>query len=842
MNLKKYIKNSGIIIMCTSSIGLFAGNMLDNPALNKVRKQKVVEHAALSLVKDSKAEAVVVIPVLRKSSNPEENKALKQINLITRQAALELIKYVKAVTGAELPLQTADKALPPGKKIILVGESSLTKARGISAENLPLEGFRIQTFPEGIAIVGRMPDKRENYNLGGGYYVLKASAAQSVRFGVYDFLERFCGVRWYYPGELGTYIPPHKKDLLIPACHYTDWPEFSKRSGAHWLVYNPSKTINNHIGAKKYSPFFRAGDSSYVEFGCHSPNNFGVHLEKNPECLELSSSGKRDERFPCYGNPKTVDLMIDDMARFYKTGEGESYKSHRSGNLWCAPTVNRVVVSPPDKPVACNCEYCKKLWRNDLNYYGQASGVMTEFTRNFAEKIAKKWPNVKVLFLPYMNYLTCPKDTKLPSNVVPFVCLTYGTANQKEPSVEKYSTRAVSDWAKAVNNKVIIWEYLCWPAENTFMPFQYADIIKKFYLKNRGKILGTFVDGHVSQGGRRAPTDMTPGGEWAYSHPTTYCWYRLMWNPEFDNKAALDEYCTLMYGPAATEMKKILGLLTSRWEKTKWKDEIKDHNIKSSQIHDETMPKAEVKKLADLLKKAEQLAGENNTFRKRLDFFGTAIKKFIEASKQYHSNNRPEMQIKRVGDNPVIDGKLNDRYWNQATKYYLQDAYSTRKSKSPPVTMLRAVWTKDGVSFGILNFESFEIVAKYTKHDDRIYEDDSIELFLQSGSKPTYFHVVANSLGAYYDEFGNDNSFNFKGIKVASVVNKKLHFWSCEIFIPFKELGITPETNIELSGNIARNRIFRYRKSIEKKFYRWHTTYRASHNDSAAFGKMKFVE
>ena len=392
--MKKNIKSSVMMLTGIASIGLAAGKMHDNPALNKVRHEKVAIHAPLTLVKDSKAQAVVVIPVLKKSNIPEENKALKQINRITRLAALELIKYVETVTGAKLPLQTADKTLPPDKKLFLIGESKLTIARGISAKDLPLEGFKIQSFENGIAIVGRMPDKRENYNLGGGYYVLKASAAQGIRFGVYDFLERFCGVRWYYPGDLGTYIPK-KKDLTVPACNYTDYPEFLKRSGAHWMLYNQSKTMSNYEGGQKYSPYFRAGDSSYVEFGCHSPNNFGVHREKNPECLELSSSGKRDERFPCYGNPKTVELMFRDLVEFYETGKGESYKSIRSGKFWCAPTANRVVVSPPDKPVACNCKYCKKLWRNDLNYYGQASGVMTEFTRRFAEKAAKKMAECK---------------------------------------------------------------------------------------------------------------------------------------------------------------------------------------------------------------------------------------------------------------------------------------------------------------------------------------------------------------------------------------------------------------------------------------------------------------
>jgi Domain of unknown function (DUF4838)/Carbohydrate family 9 binding domain-like len=831
-----------IAVCCGGTTMLQGGNPLDNPALNKIRKHNVAVHAPLLLVEKGRVESVVVIPAPpAKTKNAAEYKALVKIQKLTKKAAKEFIKYVKAVTGAQLPLQTDAKALPPGKNLILIGESSLTKARGINAKDLPLEGFRIQTFSNGVAIVGRMPDERENYNLRGGYYVPKESAAQSVLFGVYDFLERFCGVRWYYPGKLGNFIPA-KKDLSLPACNYTDWPEFSKRTGAHWMFFNPSKTTSNYAGAQKNGPLFRMGDSSYVDFGCHSPDGFGVHREKNPECFELSSSGHRDSHFPCYGNPKTVDLMFNDLLRFYEKGDVEPFRARRSGKPWCVPTAGRILVSPPDKAIACNCDYCKKLWRNDLGYNRQASDILVQFTQKLAEKVEKKWPEKKVLLLPYLNYLTCPANAKFPKNVIAFICLTYGTANQKEAYVEKYNSRTIADWVKATSNKVIIWEYLCWPAENTFLPFQYPNLIKEFYLKNRGKILGATIDGHVSQGVRRASTDMTPGGEWAYSHPTIYCWYRLMWNPEFDVQAALDEYCNLMYGPAAPEMKKILTLLTSRWEKTKWKELIQDHNIKSSQVHDETMPKTEVKKLAELLKKAEQLAGKNNIFRKRLDFFGTAIKKFIEASKQYHSNNKPEMQIKRVGDNPVIDGDLNDRCWRQSEKYYLKSAYSTRKSKHPPVTKCRAVWTKDGVTFGIVNYESFEIVAKCTKHDGRVYSDDSIELFLQCGRNPTYFHIIVNSLGAYYDEFGNDNSFNFKGIKVASIVNKKLHYWSCEIFIPFNEMGITPKPNIEFTGNIARNRRYRYRNNVKKKFYRWHTTYRASHNDTAAFGKMKLVE
>jgi len=815
------------------------GDKLDNPTLNKVTRLQAPVHEALTLVKNGKSEAVVII----QAPLGKNDKYQAKIYEINRKAAAELVKYIKAVTGAELTIQTSGTQIEKGKKIILIGESPLTFERGISTKDLPLEGFVVQTFPDGLAIAGRMPGKDENFNLGGGIYNIGESAAQGTLFGVYDFLERFCGIRWYYPGELGTVIPP-SEDLIIPACKYSDWPEFAKRSGAHWMAVGMHDDVkSNAAGLKTFSSYFRAGDSSYIEFGCHSPADFGIHIDAAPGCFELSKTGKRDKDFPCYGNPKTIDLMFDDLVQFYENGNQNPYISPRSKRPWCEPTSGRIVVSPPDKPVACNCEYCSKLWRDDLGSNGQATEILAKFTGMFAEKIKAKWQGKKVLFLPYLNYLTCPENMKLPENVVPFICLTYGTANHKEPHVMEYSTRAINDWSKAVgNNKVIIWEYLCWPAENTFLPFQYPHIIKDFYLKNRGKLIGSFVDGHLSQGLKRSSTDMTPGGEWAYSHPTMYCWYRLMWNADYDVDAALDEYCTLMYGPSAPVMKKIMDILTVRWEKIEWKEKIKDHNVKSSQINAETMPEKQAKELEELLDKAEKLAAGNILVQKRIDFFGTALRKFLDESTRFYSNNIPEMLIKKVGENPIIDGKLNDRSWGRSEKYYLKNALEMQKLSEQPAGYVKAVWTDEGITFGFVNYEEFKSVADFKERDDRIYDDESIELFLQCRNDQPYFQVIVNCLGACYDSVGNDKSFNFDKIQVASYMDNKNKYWSCEIFLPFRELGITPVSNFEFSGNIARNRKCYYGNEILKRTYRWNTNYRANHNDTSAFGKMKLVE
>jgi hypothetical protein len=823
--------NSKMAVFAMSFIlsgSIYASTALENTALNRIQNEKAPEHAPLSLVKDGVAQAVVVIP---ESSGPKAE--------IYRRSADELIRYIEKATGAKLEIFEENKPLPVGKKLILIGESPLTIKYGISSTDLPLEGFRIKTFPEGLAIVGRMPEN----NLGGGLYAPKYSASWGVLFGVYDFLERFCGVRWYYPDDLGIYIP-RIATLSIPPFEYSNWPNFSKRSGAHWSFFRKENPMNEETGLKEFSQYFRAGDSSYLEFGAHSPINFGIHATVAPECMEQGKDGTHSKDFPCYGNPKTVDLMYEDLVNFYEKGDMRPFISPRSGRPWCAPSATRIMISPPDKPVSCNCEFCKNLWRDDWGSMGSASIIMTEFVSKLASRIHAKWPEKKVLYLPYLNYMLCPDGLKLPENVVIQMTKMYGTASAKEELVAEFYNAQIRKWNRACDsNKIVTWEYSCWPAESTFLPFQYPHTLQKFYQDNRNSIYGSLIDGHPSQAGRRIPADSTSGGEWAYSHPTFYIWYRLLWDPDFNVDAALDEYCSLMYGAAAPEMKEILGLLTNRWEEVKWREKIFDNTVKSSMIYGETMPKAEIAKLDILYQKGLQAASKDPLSMQRLEFFGGAIKKCLAEANEFNTDNRPTMLIKKVGSNPNIDGKDGDKEFLGKEKYFTRLAYSLEKPGIPPTSMIRAVWTDDGITFAILNYEAFYPAAKLTGYDARIYEEDCIELFIQPENSP-YFHVAANHLGGFFDERGNDPSIHLKGLKVASSIIKSgtNNHWFCEIFIPFSDLGIKPLPNTEFSGNIIRNRIFEHNNEINKRFYRWFTKFRPAHNDTNAFGKMKLVE
>jgi hypothetical protein len=56
-----------------------------------------------------------------------------------------------------------------------------------------------------------------------------ASNDDGAAWAVADFLERFVGVRWYWPAKAAGRSVPRQSSLVIPPVHYSDWPVFRQR-------------------------------------------------------------------------------------------------------------------------------------------------------------------------------------------------------------------------------------------------------------------------------------------------------------------------------------------------------------------------------------------------------------------------------------------------------------------------------------------------------------------------------------------------------------------------------------------------------------------------------------
>ena len=120
----------------------------------------------------------------------------------TRLAAKEIVYHLEKVTGEKLPV-IAPNAVVSGKKYIFVGHCK--KTLHLKAWTLARNNGIIEITDKAIFISGR---DRHSHPGTDAY-------SRGTLFAAYEFLEKFVGVRWIWPGKSGEVIPRHR-NLNIP--------------------------------------------------------------------------------------------------------------------------------------------------------------------------------------------------------------------------------------------------------------------------------------------------------------------------------------------------------------------------------------------------------------------------------------------------------------------------------------------------------------------------------------------------------------------------------------------------------------------------------------------------
>ena len=142
---------------------------------------------------------------------------------------------------------------------------------------------------------------------------------------------------------------------------------------------------------------------------------------------------------------------------------------------------------------------------------------------------------------------------------------------------------------------------------------QYPHVIREFYQHNRDKLVGSFVNGEYNH--------------WPRQHISLYCWQKVLWNPDYNVDAALDAFCTRMFGPAAATMRQLLALQTDGWEKSAWPG----GRFSAKGIYEASFPPATVEKMRKLFAQAKTAAKDDALVTARLNYyFDGGLKDFFD--------------------------------------------------------------------------------------------------------------------------------------------------------------------------------------------------------------------
>jgi hypothetical protein len=195
------------------------------------------------LIKDGKPAAAIVVDAACLATTPGPEAAKR------RAAALDLQDVVRRISGALLPIASADA--PPAGRLILIGPSpAATKTAvaipsGLTPERKE-EGFVLHCTADRLLLAG---------NDAGPYH--------GTEYAVYSLLHRL-GARWYMPGPFGEYLPS-TPDLSLPAVTDRQTPSFRLRNW--WLHTNAEMAAQERVwklrnGMSPETPIAIPGDSS----------------------------------------------------------------------------------------------------------------------------------------------------------------------------------------------------------------------------------------------------------------------------------------------------------------------------------------------------------------------------------------------------------------------------------------------------------------------------------------------------------------------------------------------------------------------------------------------------
>jgi hypothetical protein len=236
----------------------------------------------------------------------------------------------------------------------------------------------------------------------------------------------------------------------------------------------------------------------------------------------------------CLSNPEVLRLAVEGVRRAFAAD----------------PEATITSVSQNDNQRYCRCEACQTLAEQ---FGGAQSGVYLWFANRVAEAIEQEHPGKLIDTLAYQFTEPAPTGIVPRHNVrvrlCPIaVCLGHPYETDSDPKTQAFA-RALGAWAK-LSDTLYVWHY------NTNFAHYLAPLPDFGQFPSslrRYREMG--ARGIFFQGG------YAPGGGASDAELRSYVMAQLLWDPDRDADALVNEWMAGVYGPAAGPMREWFDLL-----------------------------------------------------------------------------------------------------------------------------------------------------------------------------------------------------------------------------------------------------------------------------------------
>jgi len=493
---------------------------------------------------------------------------------IASYAAKELAFHIKLATGVEIPVKKESEKISSSMHKIYIGQSNAAQKEGIDYRKLESEQCILRSVGDNLFIVG---------NDGEGDPLDPHNSNSGTLWGVYEVIEQELGVRWLWPGDLGTYVPDTKivkinnwDKTIKPAmsARHVRTQTSSWKDGAEKLLqgYSSRKTYDQYV--KEENIFLRRhrmgfSKPNFPTAGHSFGNWWKKYGKEHPEWFQKLPEGKlADEWRKNYHSFWPIDSIPvggwknhrgpgkdfgTSMCVSNKEFQKEIVKCWQKSMAENPNQKNVIELGENDTKALCTCKNCRALDAPQLTVeaikslptFIQDQYIPMNAGRRYAifwkqvyERAAKIDTNVLVTAFVYLNFFVAPDDVKLHKNMILGFVPWGAWWFPRDPREQQWLYTQWEKWEKTGATLYFRPNSLY---NGGSMPHVYAhELGEDFkFVMNHGCV-GTDWDGF--------------NGQWAVNGTTSYLLFRLHNNPNKLVSNILDEYY-MAFGPAAMQVK-----------------------------------------------------------------------------------------------------------------------------------------------------------------------------------------------------------------------------------------------------------------------------------------------
>ncbi len=451
--------------------------------------------ASLTIVQDGRPRAAIVVA-------PEASQQVQE-------AAKLLSEYVKQSSGAELAVVTPDQA-PAALVRLHVGPSQYVDGLGLKYQELDDDGFVLQ-------------------GLDGQNFVIVGPTDYGTEFGVYEFLERYVGVRWLLPGEHGTDVPAHRT-IAVPSDEVRQEPAFFSRlfSGLRGGVQGTWARRNRMHGRVSFH---------HNLINLLPPEKY---TKTHPEFFPL----RNGKRFlpatnhthgwqPCFTAPGIVEEFVKNICEYF-----EQHPEATS----CSLGVN-------DSSGHCECDNCQARDPGGNNFLGRrdVSDRYFEWANKVVEGVLQKYPDKVFGCLAYSEVAEPPKRVKVHPRIIPY--MTYDRMKWIHPEVRAAGHAATEAWQKA--SPTLGWYDYIYGTPYCLPRVYFHEMAKYYRYGHRHGVRCLYAEAYPNFG----------------EGPKLYVSLKLQWNPFQSEDELLAEWFHRCAGPGAQDLAAYYRIWEDFWTK-----------------------------------------------------------------------------------------------------------------------------------------------------------------------------------------------------------------------------------------------------------------------------------